>query len=266
MSYQLDTHLPSRQFHLNSKHARNIGVSQYVWDLSETLSLDAKYNFLVSVVSAQIPFSMYTINDSNKVFLVNGVEYSIPVGNYNVLELIREVANAVGILTLEYNQITNKVRVASDTAFSIRNSGSHEPFLRLLGFKLDLYEDQTEYVSDSVVNLSGISSIHLISNLGTQNFDSFSKKGSHVLARLPVNTVSNGIIFWENLFHHRSLISQTTISEIAIELLDSQFFPVDLNGVDFSITLQLDVIKKPSVKQVLNITKPPIKKISKPKV
>lgn len=208
-----------------------------------------QYQYLLSVVDCQIPYSFYTINENNNTFIFNGQLHTITSANYDIIQLCQEVTDSIPNLTITYSEYTNKCTMYTDngTNFTIRNSGSHEPFLKFLGFKLDSYENSNEYVSDSVVNVSGPACIYVSSNLGTSNFNSQLQTSSNILCKIPINTLSNGIIFYENYFQYRSLIYQNNISEIMITLLDDFYFPINLNGVDFTITLQFDVILTPSV-------------------
>lgn len=242
MSYQLNTHWPSRQIFLNSAFAKYSSY-EYHWDLNEQIYVPTGYNLLVSVVDAQIPVSYYKLNEHNRFFYVNDNLTSIRAGNYDILSLIDEIHSTIQPLTLTYDIVRNKVTISSAQAFSIRNDSSRSRFLKVLGFDLDLYEGSTSYTSEGQVNMAGVSSIYVSSQeLVSMNIDSFSKTSSHILCKIPATASSNGIIFYDGR-DQKQLIKTRGVSEITIALFDHEYNPLDLNGVPWSITLQFDYIR-----------------------
>ena len=85
MSYQLNTHWPSRQIFLNSAFAKMSSFA-YHWDLNEQIYVPTGFNLLVSVVDCQIPVSsFYKLNDHNRFFICNDTLSSVQEGNYDIL-------------------------------------------------------------------------------------------------------------------------------------------------------------------------------------
>jgi hypothetical protein len=81
-------------------------------------------------------------------------------------------------------------------------------------------------------------------NLGTQCMDSFHKGRSNILAKVPV-LVENGQILQYNASSFKTSITDTYINVIEIFLLDEEHEELNLNGLDWSLTLQFDIIEKP---------------------
>lgn len=271
MSYELSTAFPPRLLFLNSRNARYIPEeSMYIWSFTESLQCPPNHSFLISVRDAQIPYSFYMINANNNRYYVDNVLYTIPEGNYNIIELLNLLNINHPSLVFTYKETTNKLTITSLRRFKIANDTNFEPFLRLLGFRKDIYEGQTSYTSDSVVNLAGYNNLFIYSNLTAYNIDSTANRGSNVLAKIPVNAVANGIIFYEIPSQGiKQVINHHSISEIKLQLLDTLYFPLHLNYVDWNVTIQVEVIKmNDEVENPMAVTKPiPIKKqISKAKV
>jgi hypothetical protein len=245
MSYQISTTYPSKLVFLNSANARYIPEeSLYIWSFTETLQCPANHSFLISVRDAQIPFSYYQINANNNRYYVNGVLFTIPQGNYNVIELINQLKFNHPTFTFNYKETTNKLTIASSTPFRIENDTSYEPFLRVLGFRKDIYEGQSSYTSDSVVNLSGYNNLFIYSNLTHMNLDSTANRGSNVMAKVPVSALPNGIIFYEMpAAGIKQVITHHSISEVKLQLLDTLYFPLHLNYVDWSVTIQVEIVR-----------------------
>ena len=210
------------------------------------------HSFLLSVVNAEVPYSFYLVNTNNNKYKINGTSYSISIGNYNILELIDKLQSNHPTFTFSYKETTNKLTISAPTAFSMTNDGL-EPFLRLIGFRLDIYNGLSSYESDSVVDLSGYNNIFIYSNLGSENYDSYLSRGSHVLCKIPLTSSANGVIFYENTFGTRHIIDQTNISDIKLQLLSNLYSPIDLNHIDFTIALQLDCILNQSENVDVNI-------------
>lgn len=245
MSFQFDTAHPPKYVFLNSANARYVpDEALYIWDFDESLQCPPNHSFVISVRDAHIPYSWYQLNANNNRYYIDGAAHSVPEGNYNILELIDILKTKHASLNFSYAETTNRVTVTSAAPFSMRNDTNFEPFLRHLGFRLDIYEGASSYTSDSVVNLSGYSAIFLYSNLTSYNIDSTARRGSNVIARIPVNAVSNGIVFYTMPPGSiRQMITQHSISEIKLQLLDSLYFPLHLNYIDWSLTLQIEVVK-----------------------
>lgn len=271
MSYKLDPTLPGKLIFLNSANARYIPEeSLYIWSFTESLQCPANHSFLISVRDAQIPYSWYQVNANNNRYFVNGTLFSIPEGNYNIIELVQQLKFNHPTLVFNYKETTNKLTISSASVFRIENDTNYEPFLRMIGFRKDIYEGKSSYTSDSVVNLSGYNNLFIYSNLTSYNLDSTANRGSNVMGKVPVNSLPNGIIFYEIPSQGiKQVISHHSISEVKLQLLDTLYFPLHLNYVDWSVTIQVEVIKmSDDVNNPMAISKPvppPSKKKEKSK-
>lgn len=243
MSYQLSTQFPPRKIFLNSAHATTSGTDGYYsWSLKEPITAPSGHVFLFSVTDATIPYSFYIINTNNNSYAMAGVSATVTPGNYTILELLTTLRENHPTITFTYKQTTNKVTVTNATPFSMSNTVGKEPFLRLLGFTKDSYSGASSYTSESVVNLASYSSIYVFSNVSAANLDSYESRSGNIMCKIPVTSCPNGLIFFENINMLRHVVTHNTISEVRIRLIDPYYFDLLLNGVPFSMTIQIDIV------------------------
>jgi hypothetical protein len=243
-TFNLDPLHPPRLIYLNSAQARYLeNDATYIWNLTEPLVKPKGHVFVISIASAEIPYSWYLINERNNRYIVDGQVYTVPIGNYNILELIEKLKGNHSTFTFSYFETTNKLTIANASSFTLENCPGFEPFLKMLGFRFDTYVGSTSYTSDSVVNLSSYNNIYLFSNITSYAMDSFAKRGSNVLAKIPVTCTSNGIIFYTNQANLKQVVNTTNLNEIKISLINNFYSPINLNYIDFTILLQVEKVK-----------------------
>ena len=112
------------------------------------------------------------------------------------------------------------------------------------------YSNSAEVIrtSQNVIDINGsIHGVYIRSNLVSKGtLDSQNGTLSNILARLPINVQSGGIIFGESN-NHRSVVDLRYINTITIRLTDERNRILDLNGLHFQLAIQIDFIhaKKP---------------------
>ena len=116
-----------------------------------------------------------------------------------------------------------------------------------LGFRNGIYEGNTTYVSEAVVDLSGPRYLYLAiddhnNNVNNGFYSAFNSSilNKNILARIPMNS-PNFTIFTENNFnvvtYPRIYFGPVNIQNLSIQLLDEYGRIVDLNNMDFSFCL-----------------------------
>lgn len=239
-------HLPSIQLHLNSVFASLLADGtkrSHAWfSLNEGISIPRTHQFYVSLCEVAIPVSWYVINYTNNVinFTYGGIPHTIIVepGNYTALTLAEYVNSAQDHFEVAYNLKTYKfeftpqggvIRFATGSkilSIPPQNVGTDAPF------------------TGNVVDLGGTRSVFVKTNLGTQCMDSFHKGRSNILAKIPV-LVENGQILQYNASSFKTSITDTYVNVVEIFLLDEDHQELNLNGLDWSLTIQFDVVEKP---------------------
>lgn len=267
-TYSFDLEHPPRLMYLNSAQARYIeSDAMYIWNIDDPIIKPKNHMFVVSVVDVQIPYSFTIINTRNNRYWVNNQLFTIDSGNYNINELIDKLKANHPSLTFQYSEVNNKLTVSAATQFTMKNDPMTQPFLRMLGFRFDEYQGSTTYTSDSVVNLSGYNAIYLFSNITSFAVDSFAKRGSNVLCKIPVTGVSNSIIFFQNPMNLKQVVNSGNLNELKVQLLDPFYSPLNLNYVDWSITVQIEKVESkhgdPESKPVVEQTVAPERRSKK---
>ena len=80
--------------------------------------------------------------------------------------------------------------------------------------------------------------------LKTDNLDCFSKGHSNLLATIPVNSASYGLIVFNNLVGFKNILLNTSIDFIDITITDELDNIINFNGIDIYITLQIDTVRE----------------------
>lgn len=203
-----------------------------------------------------LPISFYAINSvkANNVFTFDestgqsDVTVSVPDGNYTIDELITEVQTQMNsggdnTYTLTYDEITQKVNIASDGAggdFSFDLTFS-SGLLTLLGF------DGTETITGAsnvdgtyVAYTNTIKYVKLyIDNFNSNNV--YDPSGVRkVFFKIPINETRNEFQFYSNNDGFKvKLNSMLAIKDFKVKLTDAEDNVLDLNGVPFSFDLAI---------------------------
>ena len=90
-------HFSQRVIHLNSKYATSSTTNTYSFQLSKPITIPQEYSLVASVISATIPSSFYafpnpitlqyTINGTTTNWVYNSQPYTIPAGNWTIIEV-----------------------------------------------------------------------------------------------------------------------------------------------------------------------------------
>jgi len=222
----------------------------------------------ISLTSATFANAWYNLSEStnnNKfTFIENGVTYNteIPDGNYNILELIQklktimESANSGAVTyTFSYDEITNRVKIISDSAnittlkFSFNNSPR-----RMIGFNnqdINLNSFTAIYSNRSVDITDTQNSIYVrVPNLSNQKIiESSTGQYSNILAHIPVLYRRNSFFTYEPNVPFEMELSSRTINSIDIAITyQNENIDVDFGNADFEVNLKIDFYNKPESK------------------
>jgi type 1 fimbria pilin len=229
----------NRQVYLNSQDAYIFGRVFY-FPFRDTMSIPPSCRFQLSVVDAQIPYSWYSVSENNNTIQVDDIIYTVPPGNYTVIQLLREIRSLTGCST-SYDSIYNKATLTFTTQVTLGTPPeSNDSLLAMLGFNLEPSYTGLTFVSDTVVNLLGFSAIYLRSNFTTTNLESRTGSFSQILCKCPVNASGNGVVSYTGS-GFKSTIFEQNLSGISLMLEDEHGHEIDLNGQPFQVTIQVDV-------------------------
>jgi len=239
------------QIHLNSLSADyyvNGLTSNCTWNLSGIIEAPQQSTLYVSVVHANIPYAFYNINSTNNRldYTVNGqnVYLTIDVGNYNASQLASYFTKNMANFTCTYNSITNKFTFENslyDFTFS-----EYSSCLDMLGFvNIPLYLTSIlkRLVSSYCVDLNTKKCICISSNnWQTNNINSMDISSRNVLLSIPINSAPYSNIVYVNNSDMKSNLYTNIIQSISLKLTDQNSNIIDLNGCNWSISLEFSVV------------------------
>ena len=201
-----------------------------------------------TVYSFTCPISFYLINSSNNLLsiTVGGITniYSIPYGNYNVNSFTTTLLNILPAgYTLTMNSIDNKFTLGYTSDFTINSTST---IYKVMGFSAN-----TSYSSTSksltfpfTCNFAGITSFNIYcENIKTKNLDSFDGcSASSIIANIPINGGSNGMIYYEKRNDYNFEVKEKTINELEISIMDSQENYINFNNQNWSLVIQVNMM------------------------
>jgi hypothetical protein len=243
-------HIESIQIFLNSRYATetvggNIANSIYYLPVIE---IPDGHHIYLSLQNACIPYSFYSISNFDNTFswgLVAGPvnTYYVQPGNYNITQLIDVIQNAVGAnYTVSFNAITSKILITHSTSDFIIYAATIN---HILGFSKTSNTTSTANLlyGRDCVNLNQIRSLNIEINFPTYNVNVAQPYNQNILATIPVFVAPFSIITYENPNNFRTNLYVNKLDQIQIRILDNESRLVDMNGVQYQMTLQLDCVK-----------------------
>jgi len=241
----------SSQIYLNSNNAdiylNSTYKSNVVFFFPNTLLIQENtISRHVSLVNAQIPASMYQINYSNNQIKFNATNYTIPVGNYTVYTLMSELTTLLGSSwTFNFNSLNNTMTMNNTSSFTVTDSAnSLFPIIGLIP-GITYSSTANSLICPFSVNFTGLNRVNIKSTsfyLKAVSMDSTNE--SRILATVPLNTAQNGVAFYENKNDYKTQFSNSEISSIAIEITDDSSNYINFNNVDWTLTLQIDIVNE----------------------
>ena len=251
------------EIYLNSKSAnKQNGTSNCVFHLPN-IEVNKDEVAYINVKQAVIPFSWYNVNETNNVLdirIANVRPYTIniPFGNYNINQLISYLHSQFLLflandkdLIITYSNQTNKLLFThhhhnfrleySSTCFELLGFGDNEDY-----FSTNISETNT-HILDSVngINLFVVRQIYIASdNFILNNINASNPNDTNILASVSVTGNPNSIIHYENTTTRHLIHHLNNVTNLNIKLLDQDSDLLNLNGVNWSITLELIITKK----------------------
>jgi len=234
--------------YINSKFALKQlnGTSNCIFDFSN-LPIDDGEIF-VSVQAAQIPGTFYNVDDINNLLVYSvasgaNINLVIPPANYNVNSLLTYLLTVMTGFTITFNSQTNKYTFTHATnIFSFKSTST---CFEILGF----IEGQTynssglTLVSPLCVNFFTIQMVLIeISNLITNNKTSnVAENNPSILVSIPITTSQNSVLSYYNIYNlHERINTIKNFAQLQIRLLDQDLDLLDLNGANWTATIQLN--------------------------
>ena len=205
-------------------------------------------NAYLSVVHAEIPNSFYILNYTNNQFVLDGVTYTLTRGNYNVNTFITMLISLIPAnFAVTYSSITTKFTMTKSTgSFTVNADSTASTVNNIMGL------GTSSMTSSLVLGVQTVSFPHCVNFIPLQrinfrstsfNFGCFNTVdgSSDIFLPLQNNAGQNSIINYVNQTAQKFLIQDRNITSFVINVTDDQGRFVNFNGVDWLMTIQIDV-------------------------
>lgn len=220
----------------------------------------------VSLYSCEIPVSFFNVNVNNYYlsYSVNGVSYSMTLaeGNYNSTTFISAFQTAFSTaghgktITVSINRL-NGFLTFTVSSYTLIFLYSNSTMYEVLGLASSTnYTITTTLTAVSMMNLIGVKKIKILSYaLSNNGIDSNTLGENSLLQTVSVNQPAYNLITWSNQSPNYSKLKQREINEIDIQLRDENDALIDFNGINWSLTIVLNIYRKfVEMDDFLNIT------------
>jgi hypothetical protein len=242
----------SIQIYLNSKYAStkpNGDTGDCVFQIP-TLELPDGYYVYISLQQAVIPYSFYSINSRNNYFHIedasgNSYSFTVEQGNYNITQMISALlAEMGGGWAIVYKPITNKIQITNTLGveFTVKADGTLN---HALGFMEDADATSVSATLSSIhgINLNQIRAINVeLANMPCSTINTAQPLNQNIISTLPVTSAPYGMIFYENQNGFRVNMYCSHMNRIHIRLLDNLGQLMQMNNVNWQMTLQIDIV------------------------
>tara|TARA_R110001632_G_scaffold197552_1_gene319805 strand:- start:176 stop:1138 length:963 start_codon:yes stop_codon:yes gene_type:complete len=275
MSYTLESGTENSKVIFINSADKNVSLdtagSSFMYNLDTPIIAPDNQECLVSLYSCVVPYSFYNIreNINDRIpyrFVANDNldSVKIPKGNYTIttlstaIKLLLDGIQGGVSYTIIYNRTTMKITYNSNTPtiyfdFSAFTDTAHIE----MGFGQNEITPDTgisNLISTNVPDINGNThQIQVRTNLASKGcLDSITKSYSTILGSIPIDVNFGGVIFSKpgnNL--HKILITSKNITNISVRITDDRGRPINLNGLNFTISILLDFINmKPIIQQI----------------
>jgi hypothetical protein len=210
----------------------------------------------IRLSSFEFPNVFYEFMDSkgNNYFYLNEVKITVPNGNYTSDTLISTINSLIATyigseITFSYSRITGLVTITSTSPIPfllnlLQDVETCYPSLGYyLGIRVPQVSNMTKYTGDSIIRTIGDNYFFLKVNdygkIGTELNDNY------VMAKIIINKNKNCMVFDDsaNFITKTHVFYQpVNINKLCIELIDAYGNTIDMNYVDYSLTLEVDHI------------------------
>jgi hypothetical protein len=240
----------SIQIFLNSRYANETvgdNTANCIYYLP-VIEIPDGHHIYLSLQNANIPYSFYSITSIDNTFsfgLVAGPVNTVTIepGNYNVTQLIAVMKTAMGAsFSITFNSITSKLLITHTTTNFIIYGAS---FNHIIGFSKTTNTTSAALLLNGrdCVNLNQTRALNIEINYPTYNVNVASPLNQNILAMIPVYVAPFSIITYTNPNNFRTNLFVNKLDQIQIRILDNQGNLVNLNGINYQMTMQLDCIR-----------------------
>ena len=225
--------------------------SDVEWDLTDVISKPkAVVEFSVSVINGSIPIGQYNVlatdnNGCNLFFTepATGLSWTTYAneGNYTINTLIDTLKlNLPTHFSWTYMSYLNKIFIynTNGNEFTMRSTlGLCEPLGLDKGVTYTSTSQSLQF--PNCCNMSGLRTINIhMDNLNTKNITSFTKSACTIIASVPIDVNSNGVVSYNLSCDYEIPVPISSLDYINILLKDDLGNSIRNNGIHWNITLK----------------------------
>jgi hypothetical protein len=199
----------------------------------------------LKLLHCEIPYSFYIINETNNIInlVIDSINhfFTVPVGNYNAFTLLTILNTIDNKITFTLNNSNGKYSISSNFPFSLLSSST---LTKIIGGELNTTYNaihiHPKYILNFpfAVNLLGTRNIFIKCNLILENLQT-KTNDNQTLKSIPVNVPPFGLIMYNNIENIESLVKNSQIDNLNIEIYDDDDNLINMNNQDWSITIEL---------------------------
>jgi hypothetical protein len=241
---------------LNSKDAiKNNGsfLSDVYFNFKNIIKdMDDVLEIQVTVSNAQIPYSFYNVNVYNNVLAgtYNATPFTLTLtrGNYNATNLISEIQTQftnAGITgtTITISNITGTLQITVSSGTLILTSNGSTIY-KVLGLENGI-DYTAPFTAPYPLNLLGTLRLRICSyELITYNLDSTNMTSLNVLATVPIEAPTFGVILYDNITNIKTRLNNNQLDGFDILILDDDNNPINFNNVNWCCSVLIVLTKE----------------------
>jgi len=245
--------ISSNIIHVRSKETKyNDLNTDFTVQLKSAIDIKENQEAHITLISAEIPYSFYNISsDLENNTLIYNTNNTLTFTNqdYNITELVKFFnadTNFSALFTTSYTTQKNKITFENISGSDHTINFSSSTINKVIGWDEEQIDitisagSSTE--SKNVCNLCTVHSIMVRSNLSDANTQSSRNGNSSILQKISIDVNSNFLIYLNNSdYRTTSIISATTIDFISMTLTNQDDKILNLNGVNFEISLLVEL-------------------------
>ena len=239
-----------------------------LFKLSSPVAARRGNRILCEVAEAQFPVSYYNVRAKNNTFSVTAQKASdsvdrtatiyLPVGNYNVTELVAELNSLMAAAvsgsfpftsTFSFDSKTMKISlVLSVTGDSVSSASinSRTTCLKLIGFtgsESAVISTTATFTGTNVVNLNATMNVFVRANLKCDNLDSSGRKSGYI-AKIQIDKNFGEIVHYHNIESVKVQLANNFIETLEVHLEDDDGDVIDFQGIPFHMTFAFFFIEE----------------------
>lgn len=266
----------SRRYTININNKSNTENSQYgtVIDvlLNNPIILSDTYHIFIAYINKfSIPYTVYVINDFNRFIYVQESDedgsnpqtpffITLDLSNKNAILLADEIKNKLNLnsnhgitYAVQYNREIGKYIFSTNTPNkkAVFNFNGQNNAYKIMGFNKENYEmtTTTALTSVNIVNQATNSTIYIKTSILNSNSSyEYNDNENIFLNSNIIKTVHFQVEKYQMQVYNAAVrdahvLGQREIKNFSIGLYDEENNEINLNGVDFSITLTIEEIQ-----------------------